>query len=59
MANSHFIFYALSVVLVGGDILGGGEFLVGEVILSGEDVLREGEILVGGVILGGKDVLSG
>ena len=52
MAESLFIFYASSVLLVGGDILGGGDNYGGRVILGG------GDFLGGGVILGGKDVLS-
>ena len=50
MAESFFIFYALSVVVVGGDFLGGGEFLGGGVILGGGDVLGARDYLEGGVI---------
>ena len=53
MAKSFFIFYALSVVLGGGLILGGGDIFGGGVILHG------GDILGGGVILGGGDILAG
>ena len=42
MAKSFFIFYALPIVLVSGDIFGGGDFLGGGFISGGEDVLVGG-----------------
>ena len=56
VAEPLFIFYALSVILAGGDFLRGRDVLGVEVILGGKDVLSGGDILGGRDVLGGGDI---